>query len=90
MTDENGDFSFPRVARRPGFSAIWMHQSHVSQRITAFKDHQTFMLWNFEKKNYRDLGEWDDKPLNLLCHLEDQPHHQHGNDGSHFGIAKCL
>lgn len=83
-TAADGGFSLPVIERRSFLSSIFPSEPMTEQTITIQHGGKRYKAWYFLKRNYRDNGELDGRPIRLTCRLEAEPQLR----GKVFGICE--
>lgn len=72
-TDAQGLFYFPVTFGRSLIVSLLPFESHVSQTVLIRHDGRESEAWIFSKNNFRENGELNGKPMNLVCDLAAEP-----------------
>ena len=56
----------------------------VKQTILTVHEGKSYKAWYFFKRNYKDNGELDGRPIQMVCRLEREP----AKHGEVFGICE--
>lgn len=80
----DGSFSLPAIERRSFLSSLFASEPFTEQTVMIEHAGKRHKAWYFHKRNYRDNGELDGKPIRMRCPLEAEP----AKRGKVFGICE--
>jgi hypothetical protein len=83
-TAGDGTFSFPKIERGSFLSSLLPSEPLSEQTIMIRHQGKAYKAWYFVKRNYRDNGELEGRPLRMTCRLEAEPKLQ----GKVFGLCE--
>ena len=81
----DGRFSLPAITRKRGLlDGILASEPFIEQEILIQHGGKTAKAWVFRKRNYRDNGELDGRPIRMTCRLDSEPQSR----GKVFGVCE--
>lgn len=84
-TSADGRFSLPPITRKRGLLENFLaSEPFIEQTILIQHGGKTYKAWVFRKRNYREEGELDGRPIRLTCRLETEPQSR----GKVFGVCE--
>ncbi len=83
-TNTEGKFSFPMIERRSFPSLLMPSEPFTEQTIMIRYRGKDYKAWYFVKRNYRENGELEGRPIRMTCRLESAPE----THGGVFGICE--
>lgn len=85
ITGSDGRFALPSIERKSGFlDRVLPSEPLVKQTISISHGGKAHQAWYFFKRNFRNNGELDGRPIRLTCRLEAEPVKR----GEVFGIGE--
>lgn len=84
-TAADGSFVLPALTRKASLlDRLLPSEPMVKQTILILHEGKTYKAWYFFKRNYKDNGELDGRPIQMVCRLEREP----AKHGEVFGICE--
>jgi hypothetical protein len=84
-TSADGRFSLPPITRKRGLlESILPSEPFIEQSILIQHGGKTYKAWVFRKRNFRDDGELDGRPIRMTCRLDSEPQSR----GKVFGVCE--
>ncbi|WLI87391.1 hypothetical protein Q4S45_11590 [Massilia sp. R2A-15] len=83
-TDAEGKFSLPKIERGSFLSSLLPSEPFTEQIIMIRYQGNAYKAWYFVKRNYRENGELEGRPIRMTCRLESAPE----THGGVFGICE--
>lgn len=74
---------------RSFWASIMPHEPYVEQTMKIKHDGREYMAWAYAKRNYRQNGELDGKPIVMSCALELEPKRREIKSKVNFVCGIC-
>ncbi len=75
--DAEGNFSLPAIERSSLMASLLPHEPVIRQVMTVTYEGKSYNAWAYFKHSYDDNVESGGRPINVICHLE-QERTEHG------------